>query len=180
MSAGRMIGTMLVAAVVLPACLIPQTDYVLEPLAPEKNQPPRILEELVQPPGRFVTVKNGSSCPNLVFSAPVSDPDVADTLVYNFYVDADVNPSFVKQGIIGADGQVIRSEPATYEVSFATANPLQQPGDHVVEVLVADGQLAGRTPLPRPVQLPDGGTVQDTTYAVTYAWTVTVTAGSCP
>jgi len=179
-SAGRLAGTLLASAVMLPACLIPQTDYILQPLPPAKNQPPRILESLVQPPGRFVTVRNGSSCPNLAFSAPVSDPDVTDTLVYNFYVDADVNPGFVKQGIIGVDGQAIRSEPATYEVSFATANPLQQPGDHLVEVLVADGQLAGRTPLPRPVQLPDGGTVLDTTFAVTYAWAVTVTVGPCP
>ena len=106
----------------------------------------------VQPPGRFVTVKNGSSCPNLAFSAPVSDPDVTDTLIYNFYVDADLNPSFVKQGIIGPDGQVVRSEPATYEVSFATANPLQQPGDHVVEVLGRRRRSSlGATPLPRQV-----------------------------
>jgi hypothetical protein len=179
-SAGRAVGALLVAAVMVPACLIPQTDVILETPLPEKNQPPRILEDKVQPPGRFVTVKNGSNCPNLAFSAPVADPDVTDTLTYNFYVDADINPNFVKQGIIGPDGQVFRSEPATYEVSFATANPLQQPGDHVVEVLVADGQLAGRTPLPRQVTLPDGGTVQDPTYAVTYAWTVTVVAGSCP
>ncbi len=180
MSADRLVGTLLAAALVLPACIIPQTDNILEPIPPKQNQPPRILENLVQPPGRFVTVRNGPGCPNLAFVAPVSDPDVTDVLVYNFYVDADLNPAFVKQAVIGTDGQVVRSEPATYEVSFATANPLQQPGDHVVEVLVADGQLVGRTPLPKLVQLPDGGTVQATTYAVTYAWTVTVTAGDCP
>jgi len=180
-SAERVVGTLLAAALVLPACIIPQTDNILEPIPAALNRPPRILEDSLQPPGRFVTVKNGSGCPNLAFVATVADADVNDTLYYNFYVDADLNPGFVKQGVIGTDGQVVRSEPATYEVSFATANPLQQPGDHVVEVLVADGPLVGRTPQPpKPVSLPDGGTFQDASYAVSYAWTVTVVAGACP
>jgi hypothetical protein len=180
-SADRLIGTLLAAALVLPACIIPQTDNILvEPIPQALNQAPRILEDTLQPPGRFVTVKNGAGCPNLAFVVTVADPDVNDTLYYNFYVDADLNPSFVKQGVIGTDGQVVRSEPATYEVSFATANPLQQPGDHVVEVLVADGPLVGRTPVPRRVPLPDGGVGTDPSYAVSYAWTVTVVAGACP
>ncbi|MGZ6131132.1 MAG: hypothetical protein ACXWLF_03855, partial [Myxococcaceae bacterium] len=139
MSADRLLLTLLASALVLPACIIPQTDNILEPIPQALNQAPRILEDTLQPPGRFVTVKNGAGCPNLAFVVTVADADLTDTLYYNFYVDADVNPSFVKQGVIGTDGQVVRSEPATYEVSFATANPLQQAGDHVVEVLVADG-----------------------------------------
>ncbi|MGZ6071054.1 MAG: hypothetical protein ACXWK8_07535, partial [Myxococcaceae bacterium] len=160
MSADRVLLMLLAAALGLAACIIPQTDNILvEPIPPALNQPPRILEDTLQPPGRFVTVKNGAGCPNLAFVVTVADANVKDTLYYNFYVDADLNPSFVKQGVIGTEGQVVRSEPATYEVSFATVNPLQEPGDHVVEVLVADGPLVGRTPQPpKPVDLPDGGT----------------------
>ncbi len=180
MSAGRMLGALLGGALVLPACLLPQEDHVIQPLPPARNQPPRILENLLQPASRFVTARNGGDCPNLTFLAPVSDPDVADTLIYNFYVDPDLYPAFVKQATIINNGQADRSDPASYEFSFATPGPLQQPGDHVVEVLVSDGALVNRDPQPRTITLLDGGTAQDPTYAVTYAWTVTVVAGSCP
>jgi hypothetical protein len=179
-SAVRVVVLLLAAAVVLPACLLPQEDHIIQPLPPLMNQPPRILENLLQPSSRFVTVRNGTDCPNLTFLAPVSDPDINDTLIYNFYVDPDLFPAFVKQATITNNGQAERSDPATYEVSFATPGPLQQPGDHVVEVLVSDGALVNRDPQPRKVILLDGGTALDPTYAVTYAWTVTVVQGSCP
>ncbi|HEY1909271.1 MAG TPA: hypothetical protein VGG91_24715 [Myxococcaceae bacterium] len=180
MSVARVVLLVLAAAVVLPACLLPQEDHIIQPLPPLMNQPPRILENLLQPSSRFVTVRNGTDCPNLTFLAPVSDPDITDTLIYNFYVDPDLFPAFVKQATITNNGQADRSDPATLEVSFATPGPLQQPGDHVVEVLVSDGALVNRDPQPRKVTLLDGGTGLDPTYAVTYAWTVTVVQGSCP
>ena len=180
MSAVRVVLLFLAAAVILPACLLAQEDHIIQPLPPLMNQPPRILENLLQPSSRFVTVRNGTDCPNLTFLAPVSDPDITDTLIYNFYVDPDLFPAFVKQATITNNGQAERSDPATYEVSFATPGPLQQPGDHLVEVLVSDGALVNRDPQPRKVILLDGGTALDPTYAVTYAWTVTVVQGSCP
>jgi hypothetical protein len=182
-TAGRLVGLLLVGALLLPACLLPQEDHVIQDLPPPTNLPPRILENLLQPANRFVTVRNGSDCPNLVFLAPVSDPDFGDTLFYNYYVDANLFPAFVKQATIVPppnNQQADRSEPASYEVSFAAPGPLQQPGDHVVEVLVADGPLVNRDPQPRPITLVDGGAGFEPTYAVTYAWTVTVVAGPCP
>jgi hypothetical protein len=175
------VGLLLAGAVLLPACLLPQEDHIIQDLPPPLNQPPRILESLLQPPSRFVTVKNGSDCPNLLFTATVADPDVQDPLIYNFYVDADRFPAFVKQATISNEPKTeVRADPATYEVSFAIPGPLQEPGDHVVEVLVSDGALVGRDPQPRPVTLLDGGTALNPTYAVTYAWTVTTVAGPCP
>jgi hypothetical protein len=167
--------------VVLPACLLPQEDHIIQEIPPPLNQPPRILEDVLQPANRFVTVKNGSDCPNVLFSASVADPDLLDPLIYNYYVDADRFPAFVKQATINADGvNEVRTDPATYEVSFAIPGPLQEPGDHVVELLVSDGALVGRDPQPRRVILLDGGTAENPTFAVTYAWTVTTVAGSCP
>lgn len=180
MSGRRVLAALLGASVVLPACLLPQEDHIIQPLPPLMNQPPRILEDKLQPASRFVTVHNGADCPNLGFLAAVADPDVGDTLIYNFYVDPDLYPAFVKQATIANNGLEERSDPATYDVSFATPGPLQQPGDHVVEVLLSDGALVNRDPQPRKVTLLDGGTALDPTYAVTYAWTVTVLAGPCP
>ena len=181
MTAARVVGLLLGGAVLLPACLLPQEDHVIQPLPPTPaNLPPRIVEDLLQPANRFVTVRNGSDCPNLIFQAPVSDPDIGDSLIYNYYVDPNLFPAFVKQATIVNNGQPNRADPASYEVSFATPGPLQQPGEHVVEVLVSDGALVNRDPQPRPVPLIDGGTGLEATYAVTYAWTVTVVAGPCP
>ena len=180
MKAPRLTGALLAAALVLPGCLISQEDHIIQPLPPAMNRPPFIREDKLQPPSRFVTVRNGADCPNLTFLAPVSDPDVGDTLIYNFYVDANLNPNFVKQATLSNNGLPDRSDPATYDVSFAAPGPLQQPGDHVVEVLVSDGALVNRDPQPRQVTLLDGGTALDPTYAVTYAWIVTVLAGPCP
>ena len=100
------------------------------------NQPPRILEDLLTPANRFVTVRNGSDCPNLTFSAPVSDPDVNDSLTYNYYVDPDLFPPFVKQATIPASGQAQRSDVSgVFEGLERPAQATQaarlQPGDSV-------------------------------------------------
>jgi hypothetical protein len=167
-------------AILLGGCLLPQEDHILGDLPPRMNQPPQIVESLLTPASRFVTVQNGGNCPLLTFKAPVSDPDVEDRLIYNYYIDPNLNPGFVKQAILPNGGSPQRPDPAQLDVSFAVAGPLQQPGQHVVEVLVADGPLVNRDPQPRVVTLLDGGTALDPSYAVTYAWVVTVNPGPCP
>jgi hypothetical protein len=170
----------LVACLLLSACLLPQEDALLVDLPPPLNRPPRILEEMVQPSSRIFTVDGGAGCPALVFTAPVEDPDTLDVLFYDFYVDADVNPADVAQGLIPASGTLLRSQRATYTVDFASPGPVQTPGTHLVEVLVADGPLVNRVPLPRSVALGDGGTRLDPTFVVSYAWQVTVSGSPCP
>jgi hypothetical protein len=92
-------------------------------------------------------VRNGSDCPNLIFLVPVSDPDVDDTLIYNFYVDRDSFPAFVKQATItNNDRWTLR--PRDYEVSFATrAAPAA--GRSRGRGAVSDGALVNRDPQPR-------------------------------
>jgi hypothetical protein len=163
-------------AVLYVGCLLPQDDTILEDIPPPVNQPPAILESEVQPSSRAFTVDGGVGCPNLLFSAPLEDPDIQDILYFDYYVDT----AQVEQGTVPPSGNAFRTEAASYTVDFSDAGPLQSPGMHVVEVLVADGPLVNGVPVPRMVLLPDGGTRVDTTYAVSYVWLMTVTGGPCP
>jgi hypothetical protein len=168
------------ASLLLGACLLPQDDTILPDIVPSLNQPPAILEALVQPSTRIFSIDGGSSCPDLVFSAPVEDPDIGDTLYFDYYVDSNADTGLVEQGTVPPSGSAIRTAAASYTVDFAETGPVQVPGTHFVEVLVADGVLVNGMPLPKTVVLPDGGTRQDTTFAVSYVWLVTVTPGGCP
>ena len=169
-------GAAALSAVLYLGCLLPQDDTLLEDIAPPVNQPPAILESEVQPSSRAFTVDGGAGCPTVVFSAPLEDPDIQDILYFDYYLDT----LQVEQGTVPPSGNAFRTEAATYTVDFADAGPVQSPGMHVVEVLVADGPLVNGVPVPRMVLLPDGGTRVDTTYAVSYVWLMTVTGGACP
>jgi hypothetical protein len=168
------LGAAALGAVLYAGCLLPQDDTLLEDIPPPVNQPPAILESEVQPSSRAFTVDGGTGCPNLVFSAPVEDPDIQDILYFDYYLDT----AQVEQGTVPPNGNAFRTEAATYTVEFTDAGP--GPGMHLVEVLVADGPLVNGVPVPRMVTLPDGGTRVDTTYAVSYVWLMTVTGGGCP
>jgi hypothetical protein len=167
-------------SVLLGGCLLPQDDTILEDIPPPINQPPAILENEVQPSSRTFAVDGGTGCPDLVFSAPVEDPDFEDILYYDYYVDSDATTGQVAQGTVPPSGTLVRTETASYTVDFADAGPVQTPGTHLVEVLVADGPLVNGVPQPRTVALPDGGTRVDPTFSVSYVWLVTVTGGPCP
>lgn len=164
----------------LAGCLVPQDDTILQDIPPPVNRPPSIVENQVQPKNRIVTVDGGTGCPALVFSAPVEDPDLQDILYYDYYVDSVADTAQVAQGTVQPNGSLVRTEMATYTVDFSDAGPVQTPGTHYVEVLVADGPLVNGTPIPRTVVLPDGGTRLDPTFTTSYVWLVTVTGGPCP
>lgn len=161
-------------------CLIPQEDNILPDIPPPLNQPPRIVETAVQPPATIFQVDGGTGCAGVVFRTPVEDPDVNDLLFFDYFVDANVNPNSVAQGTLAPSGVPLRTDEATYTVSFAAPGPASSPGIHLVEVVVADGPIVNRVSLPRTVPLPDGGTRVDPTFAVSHAWQMTVTDGGCP
>jgi hypothetical protein len=162
----------------LTACLLPQEDNILQDIPPLLNRPPRIVEGAVQPASRIFTVDGGGGCPQIVFSAPLEDPDLLDLLYFDFYVDGST--TVVAQGTVPPDGSAQRSTLATYTVSFTSPGPVQTPGTHLVELLAADGPLVNGSPQPRTVALPDGGTRVDPTFAASYVWQVTVLGGACP
>ena len=72
----RALAAAALGALLLAGCLLPQEDTILEDIPPPVNQPPAIIESEVQPPSRSFTVDGGTGCPDLVFSAPVEDPDL--------------------------------------------------------------------------------------------------------
>jgi len=162
---------------VLSGCLIPQESRILEPVPAARNRPPRILEEVVTPP-RVIRTGNGPNC-RLDFEYKVEDPDVEDNLTTRWYIYTNFDPNLpaYREGQIPPDGKTVRDRSATLSIDFAAAeNPLRLEGVYAVEGLVSDGTLINRQPQPR--HLPGGDT--DPTYAVSYAWVVIVTAGSCP
>jgi hypothetical protein len=167
-------------AMAMWGCLLPQDDHYLDLIPDSRNKPPRILESLVFP-DRMVITNNGADC-SVVFSARVEDPDVGDPITVRWYVDYDPssNPSYYRESRLANNGKPIRDESATLTMNIdSLGNPLQVVGDHLVELLVADGTLLNRDPQPRD-EPTDGGAPQNLTYAVTYAWFVSVEAGTCP
>ena len=152
------------------------------------NRPPFIIEDSAQP-ARSISVPALPGC-SVTFRVQAEDPDVNDTLISRWYFDYDAtnNPSPYFEAELpyaqpAADGTRQRV-PATLTIQLDAANNPLPVGDHVVEVLVADGALVGRDPAPRPPigTFPDGGPIEDTSYAVSYAWFVNVTdeGTACP
>jgi hypothetical protein len=175
-----------VAVWTLGGCLLPQDDYYLSELPIPRNDPPRIVENLVQPPYRILRGYGSEPRCELEFSIIVEDPNLGDTLTAYWYVDYDPNQPR------GADREVTllpkgsnprRDERPTIKPIFNSAefNRLNTPGDHVVEVLVSDRALQGRVPQPDIIQLPSGETLANPGFTASYVWFVrTEVGGDCP
>jgi hypothetical protein len=146
----------------------------LQPVPAAQNRPPRVIEEqaLVNGSGgRIVYTGNGANC-SLEFSLKVSDPDLNDVLLVNWYayMRSQAGLPIYLQEAIQPDGSEIRNQSAIWSISSIASSPLSQDGTYAVEALVSDGNLdANRRPQPRQ----DGST----TYVVSYAWVVVVQSG---
>jgi hypothetical protein len=164
-------------------CLLPQDENYLSGLPMQRNRPPRVVESQVEPADRIIRGYGTSDLCELKFSVVVEDPDVADRLTVNWFVDYD--PSQPR----GADSvsrvepredKIVRDDRANFQVRFSSGDisRLNLPGDHVVEAIVSDTALVGRDPEPRPILLPDGTTFNDLGYTATYVWFVRTEAGT--
>lgn len=168
-----------VAALVWSGCLIPQDDTFLAELPEQKNRPPRIIEQQVQPTQRFTREFGGADGCELDFSVKVEDPDVDDILYVRWSVDDQPQPHRTETRLAN-NGIAQRGEAATLHISLLAADsPLSRPGPHVVEAMVADGIVAEGKPQPDIINLPDGGTLEDPVYLDTYAWFVNTVQGDC-
>jgi len=74
-------------ACVASGCLIPQDDTLLVELPQRRNRPPRILENLVNPPQRITQDFGAAGRCELEFSVAVEDPDVDDLITVSWYLD---------------------------------------------------------------------------------------------
>ena len=179
----RLASGLLVAALCAASgCLIPQDDTYLTGLAEARNRPPRIVETQVQPSNRIQTLGAGRCEED--FSVVVEDLDVDDLITVRWYVDYDAqtNPTGpFREFQLANNGQALRGDQATLHVNLSAANnPLSKPGTHLVEAVVSDTRLLGRNPAPvEVIKFPDGGSIENPGYVVTYAWFVTTVQGDC-
>jgi hypothetical protein len=166
----------------LGGCVVPQDEEYLSSLPVPLNHPLRIIEQQVQPSERIIHGYGSDLC-ELDFSVIVEDPDLGDTLVAYWYVDYDPNQSRIDaETKIEKGNKPVRDERASFHVRNTDLNPLNVPGDHVVEVVVTDTSLVGREPQPKNIiHLEDGSDYRDPGYTATYAWFVrTESGGGCP
>ncbi len=159
----------------LGGCLIPQEESFLSELPMQRNRPPRIVEKQVQPSERIIRGYGSDTC-TLEFVVVVEDPDVADTLTAHWFVDYDPSQPRGADRLVTISpkgGTVVRDERAYLRLNFDSTDipRLNTPGDHVVEVVVADKALVGRDPVSETIQL-DGVSYEDPGYTATYAWFV--------
>jgi hypothetical protein len=177
-----------ITAWALGGCIIPQNEEYLSSLPEQLNHPVRIVEQQVAPSERIIRGYGTDKLCELTFSVPVEDPDIGDTLFAYWFVDYDANQprDADAENIIEPKGnKPPRDERASFVARFnpADINPLNLPGEHVVEVIVTDSALDdGRVPLPKNTfPLEDGTEYRDPGYSATYAWFVrTEAGGDCP
>ncbi|ABF88878.1 putative lipoprotein [Myxococcus xanthus DK 1622] len=177
----RELWLLMAAGCAASGCLIPQDDTLLDAVPDFMNRPPRIIDSLVAPQQRFISDFGADGC-DLTFEVAVEDPDVDDRIVVHWYVD--YNPQDprgpYRQYELASTREPRRSDRGTLLISLASANnPLSTPGPHLVEALVTDAELVDRVVRPRPVQLPDGTTINNPGFVVTYSWVVNTVQGDC-
>ena len=165
----------------MSACLLPQSDQLIDDLPPVRNHPPRIVEDTLVPPTRLFSIGNEPSCPPIQFDATVEDADPLDTITSSWWVDG-VSYKVRELTLHSSDAGTGALPRGTETISIPSASPgaLNAVKTHLVELLISDGQLFERTSKRRVVQLGDGGTIEDETYVVTTSWAVVVENRPCP
>jgi hypothetical protein len=162
--------------------VLPQTDDYIDRNPQFPNHPPRIVEQTLEPSQPVVPLSNGANC-SLRFRVQVEDLDIQDRIRVYWYVDYYLNgrPPEKSEAIDNLGSGSVR--PTTLEyvgTPSAPGSPLFTVGNHVVEALVADGEVLDRRN-GRPEgknDLPDGG---PPTFFVIKPWFVQVEAqGDCP
>lgn len=170
----------MVSAIGISGCVFPQDEGISGALPGKFNRPPWI--DPVQPTGVYYELDD-QACDNpAVFSAQVSDLDLTDVIRVNWFVTPIPPPSPapgpVEELIPGDSATVTRPTLASLRVNRASPGELLgTPGDYLVELLVADGELRGRTPV-QPA--PDANGFQDLRYVDTHAWFVRVSVRCSP
>lgn len=162
-------------------CLLPQDDTLLDEPPRFMNRSPRIIESLVLPQEHIIQDFGASRC-ELTFEVAVEDPDVDDRIKVHWFIDySPQDPRGPYREIaLTNNGEARRPDRGTLRINLASANSvLSTPGPHVVEALVSDAELTDRQPESQVVNLPDGGSIIDPGFVISYAWVVNTVQGDC-
>jgi hypothetical protein len=174
----RMASTLLLGVTTMSGCLLPQEDRLLEETTPVMaNRPPRILDEGAQP-GRSITIDDNTQC-SLTFRANIEDLDTDELgLRTRWFIDwSDSNGTTVKEETVPPTDFAIRARAVSLPINLnSPASPLRTTGTHVVELMVSDGEIAGRET--QQSFGPDGGVVNPR-YSDFHAWFVTTVSTNC-
>jgi hypothetical protein len=181
----------LVTLAALSGCLLPQDPQVLPDLPPAKNTPPQVVDTDVRPVGTSITIKVGMGCQpqkTITFEVPVKDQDYDEAR--GAYTDKIsslwiVDPNGANGGFPGRAAPPYSSTDVRFirnpSEILSAGSTLTVAGQHVLQVIVADGDLVGiGIPQPVPKPLPDGGTFEDPTFTDSYQWNVLTEQGVCP
>jgi hypothetical protein len=175
-------------ALLVHGCLIPQDDPVLADLPPKKNTSPILLTPGAAPAQHDYILHLRSDCPNKdrPFSIGVVDPDLEDIIESRWYVD----PSPLFDDTIPVSSESFPKGTVKEERgSLRPLNLLYQAGSklftattHSVTVVVTDRRFppTGIVLDLANLDLPDGGTVKDSSLPVQYTWEVTTDLSTCP
>ncbi|MBI3183119.1 MAG: hypothetical protein HYZ28_13355 [Myxococcales bacterium] len=142
-----------------------------------QNSPPRFDDSATSPASPF-TIGNGPRCA-VTFSARAEDPDLGDVLYGLWFIDDfNRNAAPIAQAELPPSGAKERPPLELAESVGAATSALHASGQHLVELIVSDGVLEGREPLPRE-RLGDGAKIE--TFAATLRWELEVQQGvDCP
>jgi hypothetical protein len=187
-------GPLLMAAVAMCSCIIPQPDDP-GPAAPIfQDRPPRIIPNQIVPP---ISQQNTSSvgvsgCANPAppdFHVYVEDDDLKDT-IYSAWKATSLNGSSMASSgwLSGTTAMQMDSTRRSTQIdpplTFFTSQPFMTTGLVRVDVTVSDGSFLLTDPLnlsENPVNtysLPDGGFFQEPAGTDSFTWIVNVV--NCP
>lgn len=170
---------MVLTAITLSGCLLPQEDELLEPIV-QKNRPPRVIELNVVP-NRSTTV-HPSCVSGLSFSAFVEDPDIDDVVTVRWYLDFDPSNAIARLPVFEDRLTAPQRSEAARLSGSTIAERLGTIDTHVVDLMVFDGNLGtfegpGSQPPSEAVPGLDAG---DPRYSTTFTWVVNVDTGAPP
>jgi len=164
----------------MPGCLVPQDYRFSDDPPPFKNNPVKI-ELPVDPDVTTLTLNNGvgggTACVQ-DFTISAIDPDLNDLITVHWFVDYDerLNPGAFREFALANLGSAKRGPNTLHMDLNSPANPLAPQATHVLEALVADGQLVNRDPQLKSND-PDAG--PNPSYVDRYVWVVRTEAGDC-
>ena len=152
-------------AVALAGCVMPpDAEYVQTPA----DQPPRI--ESASPLPYQGVVVQGPNCADQEYSANLTDPDLGDTLHWQYFIDYWRHPSQKSEGTPVSLNPQTQSAYVSFPVkgndSRFDAATVGASEPHIVELIVADRPFAAD-----PHADPAGGKV--TFFTWTVRWTAT-------